>query len=187
MKNLIRFQGAVAQLARAPALQAGCRGFEPLRLHQWQTCRSDVSRCSVVGGKRAAPMYRGAPLSAANVPLRDVAVLRCRTLIEISGSNGLSNQVRADFWQTSSNLAGTSTAKPHGMPEAANVPLRCVAVLRCRTLIERSSVTGRAVRYESVFDRHHPISQARVRRSRTECRRRQTCRSDVSRCSVVAP
>ena len=26
--------GAVAQLARAPALQAGCRGFEPLRLHQ---------------------------------------------------------------------------------------------------------------------------------------------------------
>ena len=25
--------GAVAQLARAPALQAGCRGFEPLRLH----------------------------------------------------------------------------------------------------------------------------------------------------------
>ena len=116
-------------------------------------------------------MYRGAPLSAANVPLRDVAVLRCRTLIEISGSNGLSNQVRADFWQTSSNLAGTSTAKPHGMPEAANVPLRCVAVLRCRTLIERSSVTGRAVRYESVFDRHHPISQARVRRSRTECRR----------------
>ena len=63
-------------------------------------------------------MYRGAPLSAANVPLRDVAVLRCRTLIEISGSNGLSNQVRADFWQTSSNLAGTSTAKPHGMPES---------------------------------------------------------------------
>ena len=104
MKNLIRFQGAVAQLARAPALQAGCRGFEPLRLHQ-----------------------------------------------------------------------------------ATNVSLRCIAVLRCRTLIERSSVTGRAVRYESVVDRHHPISQARVRRSRTECRRRQTCRSDVSRCSVVAP
>ena len=26
--------GALAQLARAPALQAGCRGFEPLRLHQ---------------------------------------------------------------------------------------------------------------------------------------------------------
>ena len=25
-------RGAVAQLARAPALQAGCRGFEPLRL-----------------------------------------------------------------------------------------------------------------------------------------------------------
>ena len=26
--------GAVTQLARVPALQAGCRGFEPLRLHQ---------------------------------------------------------------------------------------------------------------------------------------------------------
>ena len=25
--------GAVAQLARAPALQAGCRGFEPHQLH----------------------------------------------------------------------------------------------------------------------------------------------------------
>ncbi len=30
-------KGAVAQLARAPALQAGCRGFEPLRLHH-STC-----------------------------------------------------------------------------------------------------------------------------------------------------
>ena len=104
MKNLIKFQGAVAQLARAPALQAGCRGFEPLRLHQ-----------------------------------------------------------------------------------ATNVSLRCIAVLRCRTLIERSSVTGRAVRYEPIFGRHHPISQARVRRNRTECLRRQTCRSEMSRCSVVAP
>ena len=28
--------GAVAQLARAPALQAGCRGFEPLQLHKSQ-------------------------------------------------------------------------------------------------------------------------------------------------------
>ena len=76
-------------------------------------------------------MYRGAPLSAANVPLRDVAVLRCRTLIEISGSNGLSNQVRADFWQTSSNLAGTSTAKPHGMPESG-VPEKYPKLLRSK-------------------------------------------------------
>ena len=28
------FFGAVAQLARAPALQAGCQGFESLQLHQ---------------------------------------------------------------------------------------------------------------------------------------------------------
>ena len=82
MKNLIRFQGAVAQLARAPALQAGCRGFEPLRLHQ-----------------------------------------------------------------------------------ATNVSLRCIAVLRCRTLIERSSVTGRTVRYEPVLadiiqSRRHEYGEA---------------------------
>ena len=33
MKKL-NMHGAVTQLARVPALQAGCRGFEPLRLHQ---------------------------------------------------------------------------------------------------------------------------------------------------------
>ena len=104
MKNLIRFQGAVAQLARAPALQAGCRGFEPLRLHQ-----------------------------------------------------------------------------------ATNVPLRDVAVLHCHTLIERSSVTGRAVRYEPIFGRHHPISQARVRRSRTECRRAGSPKSTRSFCEAKDP
>ena len=30
----LNMHGAVTQLARVPALQAGCRGFEPLRLHQ---------------------------------------------------------------------------------------------------------------------------------------------------------
>ena len=104
MKNLIRFQGAVAQLARAPALQAGCRGFEPLRLHQ-----------------------------ATNVSLRCIAVLRCRTLIERSGSNGPGSQVRADF------------------------------------------------------GRHHPISQARVRRSRTECRRAGSPKSTRSFCEAKDP
>ena len=68
MKNL-KFRGAVAQLARAPALQAGCRGFEPLRLH--------FSRRYEYG---EAARNAG----SGNVPLRDVAVLRCRTLIEKS-------------------------------------------------------------------------------------------------------
>ena len=34
---------------------------------------------------------------------------------------------------------------------AANVPLRDVAVLRCRTLIEKSRVTGRGIWYEPVL------------------------------------
>ena len=37
--------GAEAQLARAPALQAGCRGFEPHQLHHTTSrWRDDVNR-----------------------------------------------------------------------------------------------------------------------------------------------
>ena len=37
--------GAVAQLARAPALQAGCRGFEPHQLHHTTSrWRDDMNR-----------------------------------------------------------------------------------------------------------------------------------------------
>ena len=33
-RGAYKIRGALAQLARAPALQAGCQGFESLRLHQ---------------------------------------------------------------------------------------------------------------------------------------------------------
>ena len=32
---ILHSRGAVAQLARAPALQAGCQGFESLQLHHF--------------------------------------------------------------------------------------------------------------------------------------------------------
>ena len=89
------------------------------------------------GGKRAAPMCRGAPLSHLDRKIK---------------RNGLSNQVRADFWQTSSNLAGTSTAKPHGMPESG-VPEKYPKLLRSKRPEARERRVGllRGIRaYSSV-------------------------------------
>ena len=123
----------------------------------------------------------------ANVPLRDVAVLHCHTLIERSSVTGRAVRYEPIFGRHHPISQARVRRSRTECRRAANVPLRCVAVLRCRTLIERSSVTGRAVRYESVFDRHHPISQARVRRSRTECRRAGSPKSTRSFCEAKDP
>ena len=48
-RKRFELKGALAQLARAPALQAGCRGFEPLRLHQILTWGSGKKRTLTMG------------------------------------------------------------------------------------------------------------------------------------------
>ena len=46
MQGLSLSRGGLAQLARAPALQAGGQGFESLILHR--VCESDISSCDFI-------------------------------------------------------------------------------------------------------------------------------------------